>query len=175
MNDVLAATGADIRRSGNQAYYAIGPNRIQMPPFESFRDYRRQFGAPRPRPRLSPRHLAFLRNPDSAAGHPLGKGKGDRFIFRLFFVVMASRSASSAVLDPPPRNGLNLGHETIVARKLTALQRLTHEVPLSYRRAFVHELFVSVPARIFTVGKCQVTRVEVDPIPIVFSHALAKA
>ena len=28
----------DIRHGGNQAYYAIGSDRIQMPPFESFRD-----------------------------------------------------------------------------------------------------------------------------------------
>ena len=34
----FAATGADIRHGGNQAYYAIGSDRIQMPPFESFRD-----------------------------------------------------------------------------------------------------------------------------------------
>jgi len=34
----FAATGADIRHSGNQAYYAIGSDRIQLPPFESFRD-----------------------------------------------------------------------------------------------------------------------------------------
>ncbi len=31
-------TGATIRHGGNQAYYAIGPDRIQMPPFEFFRD-----------------------------------------------------------------------------------------------------------------------------------------
>jgi antirestriction protein ArdC len=34
----FAATGADIRHGGNQAYYAVGSDRIQMPPFESFRD-----------------------------------------------------------------------------------------------------------------------------------------
>lgn len=34
----FAATGADIRHGGNQAYYAIGTDRIQLPPFESFRD-----------------------------------------------------------------------------------------------------------------------------------------
>ena len=34
----FAATKADIRHGGNQAYYAIGSDRIQMPPFESFRD-----------------------------------------------------------------------------------------------------------------------------------------
>lgn len=34
----FAATGADIRHGGNQAYYAIGSDRIQMPPFEAFRD-----------------------------------------------------------------------------------------------------------------------------------------
>jgi antirestriction protein ArdC len=34
----FTATGADIRNGGNQAYYAIGSDRIQMPPFESFRD-----------------------------------------------------------------------------------------------------------------------------------------
>ena len=37
----FAATGADIRHGGNQAYYAIGSDRIQMPPFESFRDARK--------------------------------------------------------------------------------------------------------------------------------------
>ena len=31
-------TGADIRHGGNRAYYAPGPDRIQMPPFEAFRD-----------------------------------------------------------------------------------------------------------------------------------------
>jgi antirestriction protein ArdC len=34
----FAATGADIRHGGNQAYYAAGSDHIQMPAFESFRD-----------------------------------------------------------------------------------------------------------------------------------------
>jgi antirestriction protein ArdC len=34
----FAGTGADIRHGGNQAYYAPGPDCVQMPPFESFRD-----------------------------------------------------------------------------------------------------------------------------------------
>ena len=34
----FAATGADIRHGGNQAYYAVGPDYVQMPPFETFRD-----------------------------------------------------------------------------------------------------------------------------------------
>lgn len=34
----FAATGADIRHGGNQAYYAAGADRVQMPPFEAFRD-----------------------------------------------------------------------------------------------------------------------------------------
>lgn len=34
----LAHTGADVRHGGNRAYYAIGSDHIQMPPFEFFRD-----------------------------------------------------------------------------------------------------------------------------------------
>ena len=34
----FTATGARIGHGGNQAYYTIGADRIQMPPFESFRD-----------------------------------------------------------------------------------------------------------------------------------------
>jgi antirestriction protein ArdC len=34
----FAATGADIRHGGNSAYYAIGSDHVQMPPFETFRD-----------------------------------------------------------------------------------------------------------------------------------------
>ena len=34
----FAATRADIRHGGNQAYYAIRQDSIQLPPFESFRD-----------------------------------------------------------------------------------------------------------------------------------------
>lgn len=34
----FTATKADIRHGGNMAYYAIGSDHIQMPPFESFRD-----------------------------------------------------------------------------------------------------------------------------------------
>lgn len=34
----FAATGADIRTGGNQACYMIGEDRVQMPPFEAFRD-----------------------------------------------------------------------------------------------------------------------------------------
>lgn len=34
----FTATGADIRHGGGQAYYAIGSDHVQMPPFESFRD-----------------------------------------------------------------------------------------------------------------------------------------
>jgi antirestriction protein ArdC len=34
----FASTGADIRHGGNQAFYAPGPDYVQMPPFVSFRD-----------------------------------------------------------------------------------------------------------------------------------------
>lgn len=34
----FAATGAHIDHGGNQAFYAIGADRIQLPPFEAFRD-----------------------------------------------------------------------------------------------------------------------------------------
>lgn len=34
----FAATGADIRHGGNQAYYMQGEDRVQMPPFETFKD-----------------------------------------------------------------------------------------------------------------------------------------
>ncbi|MCB9989321.1 MAG: DUF1738 domain-containing protein [Rhodospirillales bacterium] len=34
----FAATGADIRHGGNQAFYSVTHDRIQLPPFESFRD-----------------------------------------------------------------------------------------------------------------------------------------
>lgn len=34
----FAALGADIRHGGTMAYYAIGPDYVQMPPFECFRD-----------------------------------------------------------------------------------------------------------------------------------------
>lgn len=34
----FAATGADIRHGGNQAFYTMADNRVQMPPFESFQD-----------------------------------------------------------------------------------------------------------------------------------------
>jgi hypothetical protein len=34
----FAATGADIRHGGNQAYYALQPDHVQMPPFECFED-----------------------------------------------------------------------------------------------------------------------------------------
>ena len=32
----FAALGADIRHGGNQAYYAVGSDQVQMPPFEAF-------------------------------------------------------------------------------------------------------------------------------------------
>lgn len=32
------ATGAEVRHGGAQAFYAIGEDRIQLPPFEAFRD-----------------------------------------------------------------------------------------------------------------------------------------
>ena len=34
----FAATGIDIRHGGNRAFYAEGPDYVQMPPFETFRD-----------------------------------------------------------------------------------------------------------------------------------------
>jgi antirestriction protein ArdC len=34
----FAATGADIRHGGNQAYYTVASDYVQMPPFEAFRD-----------------------------------------------------------------------------------------------------------------------------------------
>jgi len=36
--DGIFGIGADIRHGGNQAYYTVGADRIQMPPFEAFRD-----------------------------------------------------------------------------------------------------------------------------------------
>jgi antirestriction protein ArdC len=36
--DFFAATGADIRHGGGMAYYNIGADFVQMPPFEAFRD-----------------------------------------------------------------------------------------------------------------------------------------
>lgn len=34
----IGNTGADIRHGGNQAFYASSPDRIQLPPFEAFKD-----------------------------------------------------------------------------------------------------------------------------------------
>ena len=34
----FAATGAQVRHGGNQAYYSVTEDRVQMPPFETFRD-----------------------------------------------------------------------------------------------------------------------------------------
>ena len=34
----FANTGADIRHGGNHAYYAAGPDYVQIPPFVSFAD-----------------------------------------------------------------------------------------------------------------------------------------
>lgn len=34
----FAATGADVRHGGTRAFYAEGPDYVQMPPFETFRD-----------------------------------------------------------------------------------------------------------------------------------------
>ncbi len=34
----FAATGADVRHGGTRAFYAEGPDFVQMPPFETFRD-----------------------------------------------------------------------------------------------------------------------------------------
>ena len=34
----FAATGAEIRHGGNRAFYAVGPDYVQMPPFETFVD-----------------------------------------------------------------------------------------------------------------------------------------
>jgi antirestriction protein ArdC len=36
--DFFAALRADIRHGGNQAYYSMGSDHVQMPPFETFRD-----------------------------------------------------------------------------------------------------------------------------------------
>ena len=40
----FAATGADIGHGGNQAFYAPGPDRIQMPAFAAFRDAHSYYG-----------------------------------------------------------------------------------------------------------------------------------
>jgi antirestriction protein ArdC len=34
----FAATGANVRHGGDRAYYAVGSDHIQMPPFEMFHD-----------------------------------------------------------------------------------------------------------------------------------------
>ena len=38
VEDIIAATGADIRHGGSQAYYALQPDHVQMPPFECFEE-----------------------------------------------------------------------------------------------------------------------------------------
>jgi len=38
LEQFFTATGADIRHGGNRAYYALQPDYVQMPPFETFRD-----------------------------------------------------------------------------------------------------------------------------------------
>lgn len=40
----FAQTGADIRHGGDSAFYAPGPDFVQMPPFESFRDAGAYYG-----------------------------------------------------------------------------------------------------------------------------------
>jgi antirestriction protein ArdC len=42
----FAATGAEIRHGGTRAYYAEGPDYVQMPPFETFRDAESHPAAP---------------------------------------------------------------------------------------------------------------------------------
>ncbi len=38
VEEFFAATGADIRQGGNRAFYSPGEDRIQLPPFETFKD-----------------------------------------------------------------------------------------------------------------------------------------
>ena len=40
----FAATGADIRHGGNQAYYAVSHDYVQVPPIEAFRDAEAYYG-----------------------------------------------------------------------------------------------------------------------------------
>lgn len=40
----FAATGADVRHGGDRAFYAPGPDFVQMPPFESFRNAGAYYG-----------------------------------------------------------------------------------------------------------------------------------
>jgi antirestriction protein ArdC len=37
-DEFFAATGADVRHGGERAYYTMAEDRVQMPPFEAFRD-----------------------------------------------------------------------------------------------------------------------------------------
>ena len=41
----FASTKADIRHGGNMAYYNIGSDFVQMPPFEAFRDAESYYAA----------------------------------------------------------------------------------------------------------------------------------
>jgi antirestriction protein ArdC len=36
--EFVASSKADIRHGGDRAFYAMGPDYVQMPPFEAFRD-----------------------------------------------------------------------------------------------------------------------------------------
>jgi antirestriction protein ArdC len=40
----FAATGANIQHGGNQAFYTMAQDRVQMPPFESFQDAESYYG-----------------------------------------------------------------------------------------------------------------------------------
>ncbi len=43
--EFFSATGADIRHGGNRAFYSYGEDRIQLPPFETFRDAESYYAA----------------------------------------------------------------------------------------------------------------------------------
>ncbi|WP_026381711.1 ArdC family protein [Afifella pfennigii] len=110
----FAATRADIRHGGNQAYYAIGEDRVQMPPFEAFRDAQSYYAT------LAHELTHWTRHP-SRLDREFGRKKwGDEGYAREELVAELGAAFLSAELDltPEPR----ADHASYIASWLKVLK-----------------------------------------------------
>ena len=133
----FAATQADIRHGGNQAYYAVGTDYVQMPPFEAFKDAESYYAT------LAHEVTHWTRHP-SRLDRSFGRERwGDEGYSREELVAELGSAFLSADLEltPEPRED----HAASIASWLTVLQHAKRAIlpaAAHARRAvdFLHSL-----------------------------------
>ena len=110
----FAATGANIQHGGNQAFYTMAQDRVQMPPFESFQDAESYYGT------LCHEMTHWTRHPNRLKRDFGRKRWGDEGYAMEELVAELGSAFLSADLDLTPE--VRADHASYIANWLTVLK-----------------------------------------------------